>query len=246
MSDRPRRLFAAELPATGGELTLSAEAAHHARVLRLARGDRVQLFDGRLGQADAIVTELSRARVVCRAEPRTALPPRTPALHLVLGLPKGGKLEDIARMLAELGVYALHLALCERSVPREGDRAARMARLERVVLEACAQSGQPQAPQLHAPRPLAEIARAVPQTARRLVFWERATRSLDAVLAAPAAPANEIWAVVGPEGGLSQPEVEALAAQGFTAVGLGPALLRVETAAPVVAALLLHRHGLLQ
>jgi 16S rRNA (uracil1498-N3)-methyltransferase len=243
--DRPRRLFAPELPEHGGELELPESSAHHARVLRLAAGERVQLFDGRLGEADAAILVLDQGKVVCRAQPRQALRAPSPALHMVLGLPKGGKLEDVLRMLGELGVASLHLADCERSVPRHGGGPARMTRLERIALEACAQSGQPLATRVHAPAPLLEIARSAPASARRLVFWERAATPLDA---APGAgdPATELWAVVGPEGGLSEREVTGLSACGFAAVGLGRALLRVETAAPVIAALVLDRAGRLR
>jgi len=243
--DRPRRLFAPELPPAGGLIELPDESARHARVLRLVAGQRVELFDGRLGQADAVIEALSRERIVCRTQPRQLLPAPAPALHLVLGVPKGSKVEDVLRMLAELGVASLHLAQCERSVPRAGDAPARMARLARVALEACAQSGQPLATTVLAPAPLLQVADAVPGAARRLVFWERARTALDAALAG-AQSGPEVWAVVGPEGGLSEREVAELQARGFAAVGLGSALLRVETAAPVAAALLLDRMGRLQ
>ncbi len=243
--DRPRRLFAPELPPAGGLVELPGESVRHARVLRLAAGERVEIFDGRLGQADAVIETLSRERLVCRTQPRRTLPAPAPALHLVLGLPKGGKAEDVLRMLAELGVASLHLALCERSGPRPGEAPARMARLARVALEACAQSGQPLATAVHAPAPLLQVADAVPAAARRVVFWERAETALDVALAG-AQRGPEVWAVVGPEGGLSEREVAELQARGFAAVGLGSALLRVETAAPVVAALLLDRMGRLQ
>jgi 16S rRNA (uracil1498-N3)-methyltransferase len=245
--DRPRRLFVADLPNGGGAVELGPESAHHARVLRMGAGERVQLFDGRLGQAEAVVELVTRERVLCRAEPRTLLPAPSPALHLVLGLPKGGKLEDVLRMLGELGVASLHPALCERSVPRPGEPSARLARLQRVALEACAQSGQPLATAVHAPAPLLAIAAEARAPSLRLVFWERADEPLDAALGATEVTScADIWAVVGPEGGLSDAEIAALRDAGFATVGLGRALLRVETAAPVVAALLLERAGRLR
>jgi 16S rRNA (uracil1498-N3)-methyltransferase len=244
MSDWSRRLFAPDLPADGGEVVLPAESARHARVLRLAEGARVQLFDGRSGQAEATIIELARDAITCAAEPRVTLPARSPALHLVLGVPKGGKLEDITRMLTELGVDSLHLAQCERSVPRLSSAGTRMDRLQRVALEACAQSAQPRAPVLHAPASLSEIATRVAPDARGVVFWEEAHTPL--ALDVTREPASEVWAVVGPEGGLSASEVDALLARGFVAAGLGPALLRVQTAAPVIAALLLDRIGRLR
>jgi 16S rRNA (uracil1498-N3)-methyltransferase len=242
MADRPRRLFAPELPEPGAELELLAATVDHARVLRLAEGDRVQLFDGRLGEADARVVRFGREGLRCCVEARRQLPAPAPALHLVLGLPKGRKLDDIARSLAELGVSSLWIALCERSVPRPADMAARMGRLGRIALEACAQSGQPLALALHGPLPLAQAAAEAPAHAARLVFWERATAPLDSVLArAPQSAPQELWAIIGPEGGLAASEVEALTAQGWQVVGLGPGILRVETAAPVISGLLLDR-----
>lgn len=218
------------------------DSAHHVRVLRLEVGTEIELFDGRSGQADASLTSMTRTRTMCLAGPRRELRPPAPALHVVLGLPKGSKLEPIVRMLTELGAHSLHLASCERSVPRpqRDDGATRLPRLQRIALEACAQSGQARAPDLHAPAPLLEVAGRAPMSSQRLVFWERATvplcvRSADA--------RDDVWAVVGPEGGLAQAEVDALVGLGFNAVGLGQALLRVETAVPVIAALLLERIG---
>jgi 16S rRNA (uracil1498-N3)-methyltransferase len=245
MADRPRRLFAPALLEAGGETLLPAESARHAHVLRLRTGERVRLFDGRSGEADAVVRVISRERVVCHAEPRVQLPPPATSLHVVLGLPKGGVLEDITRMLTELGASSLHVALCARSVPRPTESSARMQRLERIALEACAQSGQARALAIYAPRPLLEIAGSAPAGARKLVFWERAETPLGEIWPVGVA-ATEVWAIVGPEGGLGEDEVAAACALGFRSVGLGASLLRVGTAAPVIAGLLLERLGRLQ
>ena len=245
-----RRLFAPELGEPGALIELPAESARHAQVLRLAAGAALVLFDGALGEADAELVELGRSRASARVLARRTLPAAHPALHLVLGLPKGGKLEDIARMLGELGVASLRLAQTERSVPRLEPGTSRFARLARVALEACAQSGQAQALAVHPPALLLDVARRAPAHALRLVFWENAHTPLaehDARAgSAGSADASELWAVVGPEGGLAEDEVAALVALGYRSVGLGPARLRVETAAPVIAGLLLARHGRLR
>ena len=239
MAGRLRRLHAPELAEAGGPITLPVGSAMHARVLRLGVGDRVELFDGCGRAAPATIVAIERDRVLCEALDSEQVPTASPALHLVLGLPKGGKPEEIVRMLSELGVAGIHLAVCERSVPRPGDASARMARLARIALEACAQSGQPRAPVLPGPRPLLEITAGVPHDARRLVFWECADTPLQQVF--DPSTRGDVWAVIGPEGGLSEREVDALRTQGFARVGLGTALLRVDTAAVVAAALLLDR-----
>ena len=238
-----RRLFSPDLGEVGAVLALPADSVRHAQVLRLAAGAALVLFDGQLGEADAELLELDRTQARVRVLARRSLPAARPALHVVLGLPKGGKLEDIARMLGELGVSSLRLAHTERSVPKLEQAAARVARLARVANEACAQSGQPQALAIHPPAGLLEVARQAPEHALRQVFWENAHASLPPP---PAHAPHELWAIVGPEGGLAEHEVAALRGLGFAAVGLGPARLRVETAAPVIAALLLERFGRLQ
>ena len=239
-----RRLFAPELPEHGGQVVLPQESVEHARVLRLARGDRVELVDTRLSSCTAQVVEASARKLVCEAEPVRRVQAPAPAVHLVLALPKGSKLEDITRMLAELGVSGLHLAHSERSVPRFDKPAARLERLERIVREACLQSGQPQALVVHAPVPLLDAARRAPLAATRLLFWEEGGAALPAL--DQEQRRHEAWLVVGPEGGLSRDEAQALQALGFTAIGLGAAVLRVQTAAPVIAALALDRLGRLQ
>ncbi len=243
MAERQRRLPCSELPERGGEVTLDAGASRHAKVLRLQPNDAVTLIDGLGHEASAEVLALDRAGVRCVAQPPRRLPRPEPALSCVLGLPKGAKLEGVVRMYAELGVSALHLAQCARCVPRPADHGARMERLRRVALEACLQSGQPWAPQLQGLAPLPQVAARAPAEARKLVFWERAERPLDQALWPDA---GDVWAVIGPEGGLEEEEVRALEAQDFQCVGLGAGILRVETASVVAASLLLDRLGRLR
>lgn len=235
---RPRRLFAEPLPPGGGALSLPGESLEHVHVLRLTVGTEVTLFDGRGGEADARITRVSRAAVDVLAEPRVTLPPRAARLTLVVGLPKAGKLELIVKMATELGVHAIRVATTERAVPK--GESLKLERLRRVAREASAQSGQPYVPTLEAPRSLAEHIAAAPAAACKLAFWEEAREELTAATSGIDSGC-EVWAVVGPEGGLSAAEASLLAAGGFSLVGLGPHILRVETACVVVSALLLER-----
>lgn len=235
---RPPRFFVDALPPAAQALSLPALAAQHLRVLRLSPGAEVELFDGRGGAAQAVLLAGDGARVRCAAPVQS--PPPVAPLTLVVGLPKGQKLDGVLRMLTELGVDALQLAHSERSVPTPGDFDARLQRLQRIAREACAQSRQPFVPAIEPPRPLPEVAAAAPAGAQRLLFWERAEAPLPAALAAP--PAGT-WAVIGPEGGLSDAEAAALQSAGYAPVGLGPGILRAETAAVAIATLLLDRLG---
>ncbi|HEX2677166.1 MAG TPA: RsmE family RNA methyltransferase [Polyangiales bacterium] len=237
-----RRLHAAELPREGGDVKLSADSARHAQVLRLRVGDRVCLFDAAGLEADAEITHAHRDTMTCRAEPPRATPEPAHKLTLVLGVPKAPKLEPIVRMTTELGVHALRLAHSERSVPKLSSDSPKLERLRRVAREACAQSGQARALEIVAPEPLFHVAQQAPAGAARVVFYENATLSLERALVglSPASLAD-VWAVVGPEGGLDIAEVEALVQLGYRQVGLGEGILRVDTAAVVASALLLDR-----
>lgn len=236
-----RRLHVPELPAAGGRVELPRASVEHASVLRLHPGARVRLFDARLGEADATIVALDRRRGSCESGPREEVQPRMPRVTALLGLPKAGRLETSVRMLTELGVHAIRPVFCQRSVARPVGADARVRRCRRIALEACAQSGQAWAPEVHAPEPLLLAAARMADDERGVVFWEEADAPLDDANLSEGAPA--VWVVVGPEGGLAPGEIAALETIGYRQVGLGPQLLRVETAAAVAVALVLDRCG---
>ena len=240
MSGEVRRFFVEDLPETGAtELSLPEAVGRHLRVLRLKVGDDVVLFDGSGRESVATLTGIEPA--TCVAGETTVAKPQLPAIHLIQALPKGKKLESIVRMATEIGVDAVHLAITDRTVSRpDGPRGeGRARRLERIATEATRQARRRTVPRIHAPVPLAEAAARAPRGAPRFIFWEESTNALGAQLPV----ADSVWAVVGGEGGLAAGEVEELRALGWVDVGLGPTILRVETAAPVIVGLLLDRAG---
>jgi 16S rRNA (uracil1498-N3)-methyltransferase len=235
---RVRRLFVPELPAEGGSVELPAESLEHVHVLRLPAGTQVQLFDASGRVASAELTQVDRNRVSCTAQPSAAGVVRSGRLQLVVCVPKQAQLETIVRMTTELGVAAVHLATSERTVPKLASD-AKLERLRRISREASAQSGAGRTPELTGPAPLVEQIAGAPEGALKLAFWERATAAL---AAAPSGfEGREIWAVIGPEGGLSESEALQLEAAGYALTSLGSHILRAETACVVIAALLLDR-----
>lgn len=241
-----RRLFAPELPATGGRVELPENSVRHARVLRLKAGAEVRLFDGRSHEADGRIASFSRDALACDAGPLIDVPVPEPRVHVLLGVSKGVKLEGAVRMLSEMGVFAIHPVVCERSVARPTDADARVERLRRVALEACAQSGQSHAPEVHDVVSLFESLALASEAATRIVFWEDGATDLDAAASKWGAHPREAWIVIGPEGGISHAEIVVLAEHGYSAVNLGAMRLRVETATPVAVALVLDRLGRLR
>ena len=238
------RLFCRPLPPEG-EGALPDATAHHARVLRIAVGDRLRLFDGLGEECDADVLD---AGFMCRFGVHERLAARARRVTLVLALPKGKKLDTIIRMVTELGVHAIHLVITERTVARpdlqRGEH--RVERLQRIAEEACAQSRQTHAPVIHAPQTLSEACRVAPPEAWKIALWEESTTPLDDVcFGARDVLPEDAWLVIGPEGGLSSHEVEQLGALGYAHATLGATVLRVDTAAVTAVGAVLDRLGLL-
>jgi 16S rRNA (uracil1498-N3)-methyltransferase len=175
----------------------------------------------------------------------------TRRIVLIQALPKGAKLDGIVRACTELGVYAIRLAFSERSVPRpESQRAEeRCRRLARIAKEASALAGRSGSPEISFATPLLDVAAQAPESARRVVFWESSTQKLEVALADPGRPElgvkEDVWIVVGPEGGLSESEIAALRECGYRDATLGTSVLRVETAAPLAVGLVLYLLGAL-
>jgi 16S rRNA (uracil1498-N3)-methyltransferase len=246
-----RRFFVPELGAVGARLALPASVRRHVAVLRLEAGDEIVLFDGTGRQARAQLD--GDAAKVCAIEAATDERAR---VVLVQAMPKGAKSDDIVRMATELGVHAIHFALSDHAVarPDEARGSKKASRWQRIAEEAARQCERAKVPDVHAPAPLLDVCARASSEATRLVAWARGGRPIAEALhdiphehaANPAddtkplasgtpievAPAaREVWIAVGPEGGFSDAELDALDGLGFVRVTLGPHVLRVDTAA---------------
>jgi 16S rRNA (uracil1498-N3)-methyltransferase len=206
-----------------------AEAHHLAVVCRLRPGDVVHLFNGDGREYPGRVTEVGRRSVVVEVAaveaPNRELPFR---LEVAAPLPKGDRAQFLVEKLTELGVTAFTPLLTARSVvhPRE----TKIDRLQRHVIEASKQCGRNVLMEVRPLTPWAEFARRGDHPQRRLLAHpgrHAGTKggAQDAVLA------------VGPEGGFTDEEVEGARTEGWQVVGLGPRILRIETALIALAAL---------
>ena len=238
-------------------LRLAEGDARHARVLRLAPGEHVAVVDAASDYFECELVRSDGGQLEVRVARRLDAPEEGPQVLLVQGLAKGDKMDEVIRHATELGVAGFLPLACARSVVRLDERKAR-SRVERwqaVAKSAAMQSGQPRVPEVCAPVTLAEAAAALAGATAVLVCWEEApgtARLADALhgaletLRMPAADAR-VAVVVGPEGGLTPDEVDALLACNPRAslVSLGPSILRTETAGVVAPALVLYELGAL-
>jgi 16S rRNA (uracil1498-N3)-methyltransferase len=207
------------------------ETRHLARVLRLGPGDLVLATDG-LGQEYTVrIDALGAAATgtVLAAAPRLTESPV--AVTLVQSIPRGDKMEAIIRAATELGVTRIIPALTARTVVRleEGRWGERLRRWQRVAREAAKQCGRAAIPEVMQPVPLPQAFADADSNGLRICLWEAAPSPLGDILQAADRPVSVALAV-GPEGGLSASEVAQAEVAGWAIAGLGPRILRVETA----------------
>lgn len=236
-------------------LRLAADDAKHARVLRLAPGERIAVVDAALDYFACEIVAFDDALPVVRIAQRFERADAGPSVVLVQGLAKGDKMETVIRHATEVGVAAFVPLACARSIVKlDGKKAAaKTERWRAIAKNAAMQSGQARVPEVVEPVSVREAAAMLGQATAVLVCWEEApeTASLseavhDALLATctPAADAR-IAVVVGPEGGLAEEEVRCFLGCNARArlVTLGPSILRTETAGIVAPALVLYELG---
>jgi 16S rRNA (uracil1498-N3)-methyltransferase len=235
-----RRFFIPSSQIDNGSITLTGPEAHHlATVLRLRAGDEVEFCDGtgmiHAARLEKLGREVTAVVLSSHREEDTSPLPLTLAQCLL----KGKKMDLAVQKATELGVQTLIPVQSRYSVATGGDSArqrARMARWQRIVQAACKQCGRA--------RPM----RIMPTTTLPDLFSRPFDYRLccletekELLLQPDFFPApGQVLLLIGPEGGFHQEEVRQLAESGFTAITLGPLILRAETAAIVGCGLVRH------
>jgi 16S rRNA (uracil1498-N3)-methyltransferase len=216
--------------APGARIVLPEHSAHHARdVLRLREGALVRVFDGAGAEFEAVLDSVSRkevsARISGRAEPR----PESP-LRVVLAVSplRGDRMELVVQKATELGVAEIRPVITSRTdaAARPALKGSRQERWDKVASGAAEQCGRAVVP-LVAPTTTLAALLEQPFAGLKLFFLERSAPSALSALPRPA----EVLMLVGPAGGWEDAEIERATAAGFVAAGLGPRILRAETAA---------------
>ncbi len=220
--------------AAGTDFALPEAVVRHVQVLRLATGDTITLFDGRGGSHAATLSELGKRHALARVGDHDTTEAGPPfRVTLAQGLAGGDKMDWLIEKAVELGVAAIQPLQAARSVVRlSGERAQkRQAHWQALAEAACEQCGRNRLPAVAPVANLDTWLRASGEGARLLVS-PRAVQSLPAYATANRETllADGVTLLIGPEGGLAPEEEEAALHAGFTAVSLGPRILRTETA----------------
>jgi 16S rRNA (uracil1498-N3)-methyltransferase len=236
-----RRLFVPPQALSDARVVLTGDAHRHlARVLRARPGDSLTLFDGAGTEVDARVVRVEARQTELHAGARRTVPGGTAAvaITLLVAVPRGERMDVLVQKTTELGVGRIVPIVAGRSVARPAAGTARRPRWEKIAQEAARQCGRADVPRIDDPVPLADAVSAPDLPPRRLALWEAERGlSLASVLASAGDRKVTTALLVGPEGGFAAEEVALAQTAGFVPVGLGPRILRVETAAIVAVAL---------
>jgi 16S rRNA (uracil1498-N3)-methyltransferase len=232
------RFYCPDSPVDGRVSLEGDEARHLIRVRRVARGECVEIFDGRGSAIRAEVTELGRDRVELAVQgPAVSIREPRCSLTLATAVPKGERFDWLVEKATELGVARLTPIVTERSVV--DPRSAKLDRLRRVIVEASKQCRRDRLMDLDSPTPWSSVVEQARQPVR--------------LIAHPGGPGIAVMGLrvvdrpvilaIGPEGGFSSAEVDHAVANDWQVVGLGATVLRVETAALAASAILLALAG---
>lgn len=228
---RTTRIYTRTRLGSHAAVVLEGEPSHHLlRVLRLGVGDTLTLFDGWGGEYPGEITALDKKHVHIRTGAHLQRECESPlSIHLGIAVSRGERMDWIVQKATELGVTALTPLVTEHTgVKLDAGRAAKKVQhWQQIAISACEQCGRNRPPVLHAIQPLQQWLVATEARRKCVLHHRAASEGLGDV--AGAMPGS-VALLIGPEGGLSEAEISAAEQAGYSALRLGPRVLRTETA----------------
>jgi 16S rRNA (uracil1498-N3)-methyltransferase len=226
------RIFVSPLRA--GDLVIHGDEHHYLSRVRRARvGDEIEIVDGEGHRARATITAMRDTETALAVGDVHEIVDALPRVRVLIPWIKGDRMDVCLEKLVEVGVDEVVVWPAARAVVKlDGERrATRVAHHQAALQAAARQCGRATVPTISAADSLGAAVAALPALGGRFVLDPSADR-------AKVAPPDEATIVSGPEGGFAPAELEALANAGFVGIGLGPRVLRAETA-PVIAVALI-------
>lgn len=238
---RTPRFFTTQELACGDTIALEAGPSQHiARALRMQAGAELLLFNGQGGQYPAVLVEVDKKRVVATLGDQLLEELESPLqVHLGIAVSRGERMDWVIQKATELGVSSVTPLFTERTeVKLRGERAAKKTRhWQQIAVSACEQCGRNRLPNIVEPSALSAWL-STTAADHKLVLHHRAGQH-DSSATTP----TSIALLIGPEGGLSEAEVDAAELAGYQSMRLGPRVLRTETAPLAALAILQAKWG---
>ncbi|UCD72229.1 MAG: 16S rRNA (uracil(1498)-N(3))-methyltransferase [Syntrophobacterales bacterium] len=231
----------------GDEIEISgAEAKHIQTVLRLREGDEIVLFDGKGMEYWGTIESQRLHRITVKIR-KTGSPRRESPIEVILGqgILKGNKMDYVLQKTTEMGVSAIFPFVSSRTIPKLGGEGGerRWNRWKRIVLESAKQCGRTVPPRVEGIHNLGSILEWPFRGFVKLILWEKEARSLKERVREIDKISGKFLFLVGPEGGFCEEEISVAEGKGFIPVGLGPRILRSETAGVAMLSILQYEFG---
>lgn len=220
-------------------LRLHGTEAHHARdVLRLEKGDKLVVFNGRGREITAAIDSLGKSEIALRKLHENATAPLRCRITLGQAIPKGKNMDLIVQKAVEIGAAEIVPIISDRTIVRldDNEAAQKQSKWQQIAIEAAKQCGQNWLPEVQTPRTLAQFFATPPRFDLQLIGSLQSDAQhlkkilSDHVSSHSGRPASVLM-LIGPEGDFTPAELNLARAQGCQPITLGPIILRVETAA---------------
>lgn len=224
-------------------IELDEVASHHiARVLRAKNNDRLIIFNGRNGEYESIIQQITKKKVTILI--KQFIPKNTESsleLYLAQGISRGEKMDYTIQKSVELGVkkiIPLKTERCNVKIDKE-KMEKKLQHWRSIIISACEQSGRTALPEILFPLSFDQFLKEVNADWKFVLAPTFNKKLIDYSV-----PKNaSIIVLIGPEGGLSQEEIDASIQNNFLSLNLGPRVLRTETAGVTALSLFQHRYG---
>jgi 16S rRNA (uracil1498-N3)-methyltransferase len=213
-----------------------SDARKIARVLRLTPGDRIEIVDSAASAFAAAIASVGKDVRATLLERRAQSQQEGLRIDVAQAVPKGQRMDFVVEKCTELGASGFLPFYCERGIGRAG--AEKLARWRRIARASAQQSGRLDVPEVSAPIPYDGLLELFAEYDSVLFAWELAETTVREALASELSGAQRALVVVGPEGGFTHAEAEAAARHGAAMTSLGPRILRTDTAAVALLAVI--------
>ena len=235
-------------PPQGRTLELEGDDFRYIRnVLRLRTGDLLTVFDGEGTEYESVVKDYAAKRVILEVVSRKNAERPPFSLTLAQSLAKGDKMDFIIQKATELGATRIVPFISTRSVPKLSDEKAgsRTARWRKIAVESSRQCGRAFIPEVTEVKSFEEMLTLAEGVSLPIIFWEeeKETGIGDILRDTRHRAADDIFVVIGPEGGFTAGEVDLAQRHGLIPASLGSTVMRTETAPIAVLSIIQYEKG---
>ncbi len=230
------RLYHSSVLNTGQVINLDTVPSHHLiRVLRARKGSEVTLFNGDGYEYLAEVLDENAKHCQLAIKQSTKVDNESPlSITLLQGISRGDRMDSSIQKSVELGVRAVIPVHCQRTGTNlKGERAEKKLRhWQQIAISACEQSGRCTIPEI---KPALDFNQAIQicNADHKLMLAPDVSTHISSI----SPPVKGLWVLIGPEGGFTKEEIKQAMDNNYTAISLGPRILRTETAGPACIAI---------